>query len=70
MRAFRNATHDDGSGYCGYLQMLSRSDNYVKYVLSYLIDSLFWNNRIRQTTPRLVSALGSRAVARRDWRGR
>jgi hypothetical protein len=40
MRAFRNATHEDGSGYCGYLQMLSRSDNYARYVLSYLIDSL------------------------------
>jgi hypothetical protein len=40
MRAFRNAAHEDGSGYCGYLQMLSRSDNYPRYVLSYLIGSL------------------------------
>lgn len=40
MRAFRTAAHGDGSGYCGYLQMLSRSDNYPRYVLSYLIDSL------------------------------
>jgi energy-coupling factor transporter ATP-binding protein EcfA2 len=40
MRAFRTAAHEDGAGYCGYLQMLSRSDNYPRYVLSYLIDSL------------------------------
>src|SRR5262245_25962512 len=40
MRAFRTAAHENCSGYCGYLQMLSRSDNYARYVLSYLIDSL------------------------------
>ena len=40
MRAFRHAAHESGTGYCGYLQMLSRSDNYPRYVLSYLIDSL------------------------------
>jgi len=40
MRAFRTAAHADGAGYCGYLQMLSRSDNYARYILSYLIDSL------------------------------
>ncbi|MBP3955069.1 DUF853 family protein [Gemmata sp. G18] len=40
MRAFRNSSHKTGAGYCGYMQMLSRSDNYPRYVLSYLIDSL------------------------------
>lgn len=40
MRAFRAAAHENGSGYCGYLQMLSRSDNYSRYILSYLLDSL------------------------------
>ncbi|VTT99644.1 Putative ATPase OS=Singulisphaera acidiphila (strain ATCC BAA-1392 / DSM 18658 / VKM B-2454 / MOB10) GN=Sinac_6989 PE=4 SV=1: AAA_16: AAA_10 [Gemmataceae bacterium] len=40
MRAFRTAAHETGAGYCGYLQMLTRSDNYARYVLSYLIDSL------------------------------
>lgn len=40
MRAFRTAAHESGAGYCGYLQMLTRSDNYARYVLSYLIDSL------------------------------
>lgn len=40
MRAFRTAAHAAGTGYCGYLQMLSRSDSYPRYVLSYLIDAL------------------------------
>ncbi len=40
MRAFRAAAHANGSGYCGYLQMTSRTDNYARYVLGYLIDSL------------------------------
>ncbi len=40
MRAFRKTTHENGDGYCGYLQMTSRSDNYARYVLGKLIDSL------------------------------
>jgi hypothetical protein len=40
MRAFRTAAHADGAGYCGYMQMLTRCDNYARYALSYLIDSL------------------------------
>ena len=40
MRAFRSAAHSTGSGYCGYLQMTSRTDNYARYLLSNLIDSL------------------------------
>lgn len=40
MRAFRTTAHANGSGYCGYLQMTSRTDNYARYVLGYLIDSL------------------------------
>ncbi|MEO2088217.1 MAG: ATP-binding protein, partial [Gemmataceae bacterium] len=40
MRAFRDATHANGSGYCGYLQMTTRTDSYARYVLGYLIDSL------------------------------
>src|SRR5947209_14273532 len=40
MRAFRTAAHAAGSGYCGYLQMTTRTDNYARYVLSNLIDSL------------------------------
>src|SRR4051794_26758689 len=34
MRAFRTTAHADGSGYCGYFQMLTRSDNYARYILS------------------------------------
>jgi GTPase SAR1 family protein len=40
IRAFRNEVHADGTGYCGYLQMNTRSENYARYVLSNLIDSL------------------------------
>jgi hypothetical protein len=40
MRAFRMAAHADGTGYCGYLQMTTRTDNYARYVLSKLIDAL------------------------------
>src|SRR5262249_46480984 len=40
MRAFRTETHAAGIGYCGYLQMTTQADNYARYVLSNLIDSL------------------------------
>lgn len=40
LRAFRATTHAGGTGYCGYLQMTSRVDNYARYVLTNLIDSL------------------------------
>lgn len=40
LRAFRTSAHSTGTGYCGYLQMTSRLDNYAKYVLANLIDSL------------------------------
>lgn len=40
MRAFRNETHSKSLGYCGYLQMTIQSDDYARYILSYLIDSL------------------------------
>jgi energy-coupling factor transporter ATP-binding protein EcfA2 len=40
MRAFRNHTHEQGIGYCGYLQMTSTAGNYARYVLSKLIEAL------------------------------
>src|ERR1019366_1243526 len=40
MRAFRNHTHEQGIGYCGYLQMTSTAGNYPRYVLSKLIEAL------------------------------
>ncbi len=39
MRAFRHAAHAAG-GYAGYLQMVSQSSDYLRYVLAHLIDSL------------------------------
>jgi hypothetical protein len=40
MRAFRNQVHSQRSGYCGYLQMSAYTDQYGRYVLNNLIDSL------------------------------
>jgi hypothetical protein len=40
MRAFRTHVHTHGYGYCGYLQMTSRSEDYARYVLIHLVDSL------------------------------
>jgi hypothetical protein len=40
MRAFRAAAHAGGAGYCGYLQMTTGTDNYARYLLSNLIDSM------------------------------
>jgi predicted ATPase len=40
MRAFRTYAHSAGTGYCGYLQMTTRVDNYAQYILSNLIDAL------------------------------
>lgn len=40
MRAFRNWAHGGSRGYCGYMQMTSAAEDYGRYVLSNLIDSL------------------------------
>ena len=40
MRAFRNHVHSRSEGYCGYLQMSAYTDQYGRYVLNNLIDSL------------------------------
>ena len=40
MRAFRNQIHSRSMGYCGYLQMSAFTDQYGRYVLNNLIDSL------------------------------
>jgi energy-coupling factor transporter ATP-binding protein EcfA2 len=40
MRAFRNWAHGERRGYCGYMQMTSAADDYGRYVLYNLIDSL------------------------------
>jgi Helicase HerA, central domain len=40
MRAFRNWAHEGHRGYCGYMQMTSATEDYGRYVLSNLIESL------------------------------
>ncbi len=40
MRTFRAMTHENGRGYAGYMQMSSSTDNYARYVLRNLLDSL------------------------------
>ncbi len=70
MRAFRNQVHSRGWGYCGYLQMTAFTDQYARYVLNNLIDSLDkpYDESQSETTGlmRLSNALGesSREVPR------
>jgi GTPase SAR1 family protein len=40
MRAFRHETHRSGQGYFAYLQMTTTVDNYYRYMLSNVVDSL------------------------------
>jgi energy-coupling factor transporter ATP-binding protein EcfA2 len=40
IRAFRNAVHSRGEGYLGYMQMTAYTDEYGRYVLHNLIESL------------------------------
>jgi hypothetical protein len=40
MRAFRNELHARGRGYAGYMQMTAYTDDYSRYVLGNLIESL------------------------------
>ena len=54
MRAFRTSAHVAGTGYCGYLQMISRTDNYARYILSNLIDSLEQPYKPGQTETGLI----------------
>ncbi len=40
MRAFRNQVHSSHRGYCGYMQMTALTDQYGRYVLNNLVESL------------------------------
>ena len=40
LRVFRSLVHDGGNGYCGYIQLDTRSDSYTRYTLGKLIESL------------------------------
>lgn len=73
MRAFRALTHADGFGYCGYLQMTTRADNYARYVLANLIDSLEHRYRpdadltgLQRLARGLLDAVNTASAADRD----
>lgn len=61
MRAFRSFLHRRGEGYFGYMQMSTQTDNYSRYMLRNLIDSLekpYWESSGPQTgLMRLSNAL-------------
>ena len=61
MRAFRSYLHGKGEGYFGYMQMSTMTDNYARYMLRNLIDSLqksYWESTGPQTgLMRLSNAL-------------
>ncbi len=40
MRVFRNWAHEGHRGYCGYMQMTSAAEDYGRYILNNLIESL------------------------------
>ena len=68
LRAFRNQVHGEGLGYVGYMQMTTATQNYGRYMLSNLIDSLDqpYNELLSPTTSglmRLAQAVASRCPA-------
>jgi energy-coupling factor transporter ATP-binding protein EcfA2 len=68
LRAFRNQVHGEGLGYVGYMQMTSATQNYGRYMLNNLIDSLDqpYNELLNPTTSglmRLAGAVASRLPA-------
>jgi len=58
MRAFRNSVHADGTAYCGYLQLVTRSENYARYILSTLLDALSQPYRALSETSGLARLAG------------
>lgn len=65
IRAFRKLVHGGNAGFLGYMQMISASTNYPRYVLSNLIDSLDqpYNEPFdtRTSLVRIAGALASQA---------
>lgn len=65
IRSFRSHVHKSRSGYLGYLQMASGANNYARYVLSNLIDSLDqpYDQEVdsRTSLTRIANALAARA---------
>lgn len=52
MRAFRRYVHGHDRGYCAYMQMTASTEDYARYVLSNLIDSLDrpYNEPLRESS--------------------
>lgn len=67
LRAFRNRVHEDGLGYVGYMQMTTATNDYHRYMLANLIDSLdqpYFELRSPTTSglARLAHAVASRCM--------
>jgi energy-coupling factor transporter ATP-binding protein EcfA2 len=65
LRMFRSHVHKTRAGFMAYMQLISESRNYARYVLSYLVDSLDqpYDETLDSQTglARLATALASRA---------
>lgn len=65
LRAFRSHVHKNRAGFVGYMQLTSASNNYARYVLSNLIDSLDqpYDEPVdtRTSLVRIAATLASRA---------
>jgi energy-coupling factor transporter ATP-binding protein EcfA2 len=65
MRAFRSFVHSEGLGYFAYMQMTTSSQNYGRYILQKVIDSLehpYWRPQIEASgLKRLSNALAAKA---------
>ncbi len=65
MRAFRARLHGEGLGYCAYMQMTTYSEDYARYALNNVVDSLdrpYFEGRdaesgLRRISDRLVAML-------------
>src|SRR5262249_37769431 len=67
MRAFRNELHAQGKGYVGYMQMTAYTDDYSRYVLGNLIESLDKPyDEPRSPTPGLMRLSNALAESSRD----
>ncbi len=70
MRAFRNYVQSRGLGYLGYMQMTTRTDNYPRYILRKLIDSLshpyYVPSQLASGLSRLSNALTNTSAVRGD----
>lgn len=77
MRVFRDLVQGTGRGYCGYMQMTAATDEYDRYILNSLIDSLdkpyddgrsdaTGLKRLSTATAELVSGMNSKLARLRE----